>query len=150
MVDSLKSTINEDPNLKPRIIPLPSGPYYLINDPNPKVVYNLQDFRGEPLSTTVGIALCRCGKSKNKPFCDGTHIVVGFSSANKILEENENDGDHAKKTAIKHKRRDYPGKKIIVHDNRKIILEKRLSSTIIERFVRMQRNVLKTFLLYLV
>ena len=92
MADSLKSTINEDPNLKPRIIPLPNGPYYLINDPNPKVVYNLQDFRGEPLSTTVGIALCRCGESKNKPFCDGTHIVVGFSSANKILEENENDG----------------------------------------------------------
>ena len=127
MADSLKSTINEDPNLKPRIIPLPNGPYYLINDPNPKIVYNLQDFRGEPLSTTVGIALCRCGESKNKPFCDGTHIVVGFSSANKILEEIDN--DDTKKTAIK--------------DNG-TILEKRLSSMIIERFVRMQRNVLKS------
>jgi CDGSH-type Zn-finger protein len=116
--DSLKSNNNEDPNLKPRIVPLPNGPYYLINDPNPEVVYNLLDFKGEPLSTTVGIALCRCGKSKNKPFCDGTHSVVGFSSANKGLEENEN--DDAKKTAIKDKRRDYPGKKIIVHDNRKI------------------------------
>jgi CDGSH-type Zn-finger protein/uncharacterized Fe-S cluster protein YjdI len=91
----------------------------LINDSNPKVVYNLQDFKGEPLSTTVGIALCRCGESKNKPFCDGTHSVVGFSSANKILEENENDAD-TKKTAIKDRRRDYAGKKIIVHDNRKI------------------------------
>lgn len=119
MGDSLKSNFNDDPNLKPRIIPLPNGPYYLINDPNPKVVYNLQDFKGEPLSTTVGIALCRCGESKNKPFCDGTHIVIGFSSANKILEENENDDD-TKKTAIKDKRRDYLGKKIIIHDNRKI------------------------------
>jgi CDGSH-type Zn-finger protein len=24
------------------------------------------------------IALCRCGKSARKPFCDGTHKLVGF------------------------------------------------------------------------
>lgn len=24
------------------------------------------------------IALCRCGKSQRKPFCDGTHKLVGF------------------------------------------------------------------------
>jgi CDGSH-type Zn-finger protein len=24
------------------------------------------------------IALCRCGKSKRKPFCDGTHKLVQF------------------------------------------------------------------------
>jgi CDGSH-type Zn-finger protein len=24
------------------------------------------------------IALCRCGKSRLKPFCDGTHKLVGF------------------------------------------------------------------------
>jgi CDGSH-type Zn-finger protein len=27
------------------------------------------------------IALCRCGHSKNKPFCDGTHKQVGFQAA---------------------------------------------------------------------
>ncbi len=26
------------------------------------------------------VALCRCGESENKPFCDGTHKVVGFKS----------------------------------------------------------------------
>ena len=26
------------------------------------------------------IALCRCGKSRIRPFCDGTHKVVGFSA----------------------------------------------------------------------
>lgn len=102
-------------DVKPKILPLPNGPYYLINDMQPKVVYNLQNFKGEPLSTTVGTALCRCGGSKNKPFCDGTHNVIRFSSANKTLEN-----DDIKKIVIKDKRRDYPGKEITVHDNRKI------------------------------
>jgi CDGSH-type Zn-finger protein len=27
------------------------------------------------------IALCRCGQSKNRPFCDGTHKTCGFQAA---------------------------------------------------------------------
>jgi len=26
------------------------------------------------------VALCRCGGSSNKPFCDGTHTAEGFDS----------------------------------------------------------------------
>lgn len=29
------------------------------------------------------IALCRCGQSDNKPFCDGKHKHCGFSSADR-------------------------------------------------------------------
>jgi CDGSH-type Zn-finger protein len=32
----------------------------------------------EPLPTQPQYALCRCGHSKSKPFCDGSHTRVGF------------------------------------------------------------------------
>jgi CDGSH-type Zn-finger protein len=42
-----------------------------------EVTFLTQDgTRIEPGRSTV--ALCRCGKSARKPFCDGTHKVTGF------------------------------------------------------------------------
>jgi CDGSH-type Zn-finger protein len=92
------------------IITLPNGPLYLINDREAKVVENLVNSKGERLANIQGIALCRCGASKNKPFCDGTHSIIGFSSNN---EENN-------KSKISPKRKSYVGKKITIHDNRKL------------------------------
>ena len=40
----------------------------------------LKGERGEPIETTVVMLLCRCGSSKNKPFCDGSHSRIGFRS----------------------------------------------------------------------
>jgi CDGSH-type Zn-finger protein len=100
--------------MTPKILPLVNGPYYLINDMKPTVVENLQNSNGEPLSTVRGVALCRCGASKNKPFCDGTHGTIRFSSLNKTLNETDNE------KRIKDKRRNYFGKEITIHDNRKI------------------------------
>lgn len=35
-----------------------------------------------PLPTgKENLALCRCGQSQNKPFCDGAHKTVGFVAA---------------------------------------------------------------------
>jgi CDGSH-type Zn-finger protein len=109
------SRVQEDQLKKPKIMPLPNGPYYFINDIEPKVVENLQNSKGESLSVIRGVALCRCGASNNKPFCDGTHGKIGFSSENK--KEDTNDSHHQ---IVKDKRKSYVGKGITIHDNRKI------------------------------
>lgn len=33
---------------------------------------------GEPYETRNRATLCRCGASHNKPFCDGSHLEIGF------------------------------------------------------------------------
>lgn len=37
----------------------------------------------------VESAFCRCGHSKNKPYCDGSHSRVGFEAEEKVAFEAE-------------------------------------------------------------
>jgi len=85
---------------KPSINPTHNGPY---------LVTGLKNFanRKGPLEPRETMALCRCGKSANKPYCDGTHVKVGFSSE-KLDGRNEDRRDN------------YFGKSITIHDNRGI------------------------------
>lgn len=56
------------------ITPLKNGP--LMTEGN----LELCSGTGRPLLRTQKTVLCRCGKSKNKPFCDGSHKETGFKS----------------------------------------------------------------------
>jgi CDGSH-type Zn-finger protein len=59
-----------------------TGPIRLIDaDGN---VFDLPD-DGRP------IALCRCGGSKTKPFCDKTHSQIGFQAAERAVRESESE-----------------------------------------------------------
>ena len=35
---------------------------------------------GQQVTRASKGALCRCGASKNKPFCDGSHVGIGFTA----------------------------------------------------------------------
>jgi CDGSH-type Zn-finger protein len=76
----LSNNNNKNNNSKdiPMIVPLPNGPLYLINDRESKFVENLVNSKDEKLSNVQGIALCRYGASKNKPFCDRSHFSINF------------------------------------------------------------------------
>ncbi|HEX2127751.1 MAG TPA: CDGSH iron-sulfur domain-containing protein [Solirubrobacterales bacterium] len=56
-----------------RITPYPDGPYLV------RGTFEISDVNGEVIERRRRtIALCRCGKSRTKPFCDGTHKSIGF------------------------------------------------------------------------
>jgi CDGSH-type Zn-finger protein len=56
-----------------------NGPY-IVNG-----VVELRDADGNVYPAKENMALCRCGASTNKSFCDGTHSKVGFQEAERAV-----------------------------------------------------------------
>ena len=55
-----------------------------IRDNGPYIIRDaiiVLDSEGNPYEQQESIALCRCGHSATKPFCDATHKTIGFQSA---------------------------------------------------------------------
>jgi CDGSH-type Zn-finger protein/uncharacterized Fe-S cluster protein YjdI len=72
------------PNVPPSAAPAPAGPVRLNPIHNgPLKVEGAVEFHAADGSTfvTEKVWLCRCGHSANKPFCDGTHKKIGFTTA---------------------------------------------------------------------
>ena len=50
----------------------------------PAATIKVVDHQGNEFTIAAGkenVALCRCGQSKIKPFCDGSHKACGFQAA---------------------------------------------------------------------
>ena len=95
-----KSSSKDDKRRDKAVIePTENGPFF---------VRNLSEFRnskGERIATKPFMVLCRCGGSAHKPFCDGTHMKIGFSGAKA-------------EDRVPDKLNSYVGKEITIHDNR--------------------------------
>jgi CDGSH-type Zn-finger protein len=87
---------------RPTIKPTEDGPYRL---DGASEITRMRDGQSAELKATA--YLCRCGGSKNKPFCDGTHKRNSFSGAK--------DPDR-----VPDRREDHPSRdgRITIHDNR--------------------------------
>jgi len=84
---------------KPTVTPMPNGPYVVKDLPA------LANQKGPIEMAKSTIALCRCGKSATKPFCDGAHAKINFSSG-----KDENRRDDAVDS--------YEGNGVTIEDNR--------------------------------
>jgi CDGSH-type Zn-finger protein len=74
----------------------------------PYIASEISDFKtskGDCLKTSKIMVLCRCGKSRSKPFCDGSHVKANFKSEK--IEGRQPD-----------KVDDYVSSGITIHDNR--------------------------------
>ena len=103
----------------PRIIVERNGPYIVRgNVPLAEKSPVMSEF-GEPLTWVKGrklrsggnYALCRCGKSNNKPFCDDTHEEIGF-------EGTESSGHGP----IADRQKTYVGTNISIKDDRSLCM----------------------------
>jgi CDGSH-type Zn-finger protein len=87
--------------LRPQIVVARDGPYLVTN------AAAVRSYLGEPLPVPPQLALCRCGESADKPFCDGSHARTGFSG-----------GKDPKR--VPDRRDTYPGAQVTILDNRGI------------------------------
>lgn len=65
------------------ITPMPNGPLFARGN----IIIETAD--GEIILQDTRVALCRCGASENKPFCDNSHIAGQFRDAGQVAGNEE-------------------------------------------------------------
>ena len=77
--ERLDGAPQEAPELN-SISPHPDSALYIRGD------IKLSDDQGNIIAEEMRLALCRCGQSEDKPFCDGSHAKAEFKDEGKIGE----------------------------------------------------------------
>ena len=72
--DNREETAELQPRGNLKVITATNGPLLLQGN------FEIRDVSGQQIYRGDKAALCRCGESSNKPFCDGTHKNNGFSA----------------------------------------------------------------------
>ncbi len=106
-----------EPTPSPGIEIIPDGPYLVQGSVPLKRRRTVRSEHDEPvawettavLETGERYALCRCGQSSNKPFCDGTHASVGFDGT-----ETAASSTYDERVTV------YPGEQLLVRDDRSV------------------------------
>jgi CDGSH-type Zn-finger protein len=70
----LDGGLQEQPPAETTVEPRPNGPLFV------RGAVRIVDPDGDLIREDTRVALCRCGASENKPFCDGSHRRVGFTA----------------------------------------------------------------------
>jgi CDGSH-type Zn-finger protein len=80
---SAEMTFRLTPMAQVTIETIKNGPYIVTGE------VELIDSDGNKFPVEKRMALCRCGASTEKPFCDGTHSKIGFKAAEKAVPESK-------------------------------------------------------------
>lgn len=75
---------SEAPQQLTSIVPIPGGPLY-------GGLVQMRSADGKSVFEDMRMALCRCGQSKNKPFCDNSHFAANFDDAGAVPESGSTD-----------------------------------------------------------
>lgn len=70
--ERLDGATGETPDVPTTVVPWPNGPLMVRGE------LEVNDRHGETFLAGPRVALCRCGASKNQPFCDLTHRDIRF------------------------------------------------------------------------
>ncbi|MEU4222185.1 CDGSH iron-sulfur domain-containing protein [Actinoplanes sp. NPDC026623] len=97
--DRIRELRRMQPGVPTAIEPCANGPYLVSN------VDELTDWLGVDEPMPPQLALCRCGASASKPFCDGAHARTGFT-------------DGKDPARVPDRRDSYPGLQATILDNR--------------------------------